>query len=180
MVKLTLLGITSNEGGTMFTRTSALGAVLVTAAIVAVPVLSASGDPVQTISFKEVNKGSTFKYVDNPPVNKTHKRPVFSPGDEFLFTDPIVDDKGKDGELRAKCTIERKAPASDAGFNNAHPLCEGALVLRDGTMFVDVAEGSNNVHGAISGGTGAYANARGTFQSTNTKTGSNDVVTLVP
>jgi hypothetical protein len=30
------------------------------------------------------------------------------------------------------------------------------------------------------GGTGAYVGARGTFTSTNTKTGSNDVVNLLP
>ena len=55
-----------------------------------------------------------------------------------------------------------------------------ALVLRDGTIFLNVAEGGNNVSGAVAGGTGAYANARGTFQTTNTKSGSNDVVTLEP
>jgi hypothetical protein len=152
---------------------------VIAAAAVAIPALNASGDPVQTISFKEVNKGSTFNYVDSPPVNKSHKRPVFSPGDVFVFADPIVDDKGKDGQLRATCTVTKKSPASDAGFNKAQPICEGALVLRDGTMFVNVAEGGNNVTGAITGGTGAYANARGTFKSTSTKTGSDDVVTLV-
>src|SRR5436190_19387858 len=139
----------------MFSRSSVLAAGVVAVAAIAIPVISASGDTAQTISFKEVDKGSTFNYIDNRPVNKPHKAPVFSPGDEFVFTSPIVDEKGKDGELRAKCTVTRKAKGTDAGFNNSHPLCSGALVLRDGTMFVQVAEGSNNVTGAISGGTGA-------------------------
>ena len=164
----------------MFSRASALAVLIVAGAAVAIPALSASGEVVQTISFKEVNKGSTFNYVDNRPVNKPHKRPVFSPGDEFVFTSPISDAKGKAGELRAKCTALRKAPGNDSGFNAAHPLCQGAFVLRDGTLFVSVAEGSQKVtHGAISGGTGAYANARGTLTSTQTKSGSDDVITLV-
>ena len=164
----------------MFSRASALAVLVVAGAAVAIPTLSASGEVVQTLSFKEVNKGATFQYVDNRPVNPHNKKPVFSPGDEFVFTSPVTDAKGKDGELRAKCTVERKAPGNDSGFNKSHPLCSGAFVLRDGTLFVSVAEGSNKVtHGAISGGTGAYANARGTFTSTQTKSGSDDVVTLV-
>src|SRR5204862_7281741 len=75
----------------MFSRASALAVLIVAGAAVAIPALSASGEVVQTISFKEVNKGSTFNYVDNRPVNKPHKRPTFSPGDEFVFTSPIND-----------------------------------------------------------------------------------------
>jgi hypothetical protein len=162
----------------MFSRASALAVLAVTGAAVAIPALSANGEVVQTLSFKEVNKGSTFQYVDNSPMNPHNKKPVLSPGDEFVFTSPIRD--GKTGELRAKCTVEHKAPANDSGFNKSHPLCSGAFVLNDGTLFVSVAEGDNKVtHGAIEGGTGAYANARGTFTSTNTKSGSDDVVTLV-
>ena len=161
----------------MPTRVFALGVAAVAAAAVAIPVMSASGDPVQTISFKEVNKGSTFNYIDNPPKNKPHARPVFSPGDQFLFVDPITG--GKTGELRATCLIEHKAPASDAGFGKAKPLCTGAFVLNDGTIFVQTVEGGKNVHGAVTGGTGAYTGARGTFSSTTTKTGNDDVVTLV-
>jgi hypothetical protein len=164
----------------MFSRASALAVLVVAGAAVAIPALSASGQVAQTISFKEVDKGSTFSYVDNPPANKHNKKPVFSAGDEFVFTSPITDDKGKAGELRAKCTAEHKAPGNDAGFNQSHPLCSGAFVLRDGTLFVSVAAGDNKVtHGAVDGGTGAYANARGTFTSTQTKTGSDDIVTLV-
>ena len=164
----------------MSPRTTALAVAALAAALIAIPVLSASGDVVQTLTFKEVNKGSAFKYLDNPPVNPKRKRPVFSPGDEFVFTSPIVDEKGKDGELRAKCTVTRKAKGTDAGFNNSHPLCSGALVLRDGTLFASVVDaGAKVTRGAIAGGTGAYANARGTFTSTQTKSGSDDVVTLV-
>lgn len=162
----------------MSRRVAVLAVLVVVAVVVALPVLSASGQVAQTISFKEVNKGATFHYVDNPPANPKNKRPVLSPGDEFVFTSPITG--GKSGELRAKCTAEKKAPANDTGFSAADPLCTGAFVLRDGTLFASVAEGGAKVtHGAITGGTGAYANARGTFTSTHTKSGSDDVVTLV-
>jgi hypothetical protein len=163
----------------LFSKASALVVVVVIAvAAVGIPALSASGEVVQTLSFKEVNKGSTFHYVDNAPVNKKHARPSFSAGDDFVFTSPIAGDKT--GELRAKCTAEHKAPGTDAGFNASHPLCTGAFVLNDGVLFVAVATGQTKVtHGAVEGGTGAYANARGTFTSTTTKTGSDDVVTLV-
>ena len=151
------------------------------AVAIAIPVAASSQGGPQTINLTEHNKGSTFNYIDNPPRNPHKKRPVFSPGDEFVFTNPVTDSAGaRDGELRAKCTTLRKAPASDKGFNQSHPVCAGALVLRDGTIFLNVAEGGNNVSGAVAGGTGAYANARGTFQTTNTKSGSNDVVTLEP
>lgn len=164
----------------MLSPKAALAAGVVAVAAVAVPVLSASGDPVQTVSFKEINKGATFNYVDMAPMNNPRKRPVLSPGDEFVFTSPIVDDKGRDGELRAKCTAAKRAPANDTGFGKSHPLCIGAFVLRDGTIFVQTVDTGNTTRGAVSGGTGAYANARGTFQSTTTKTGNDDTVTLVP
>jgi hypothetical protein len=162
----------------LFSRASVLAVLVVTGAAVAIPALSANGEVVQTLSFKELDKGSTFHYVDNPPVNKKRAKPVFSPGDSFLFTSPIS--AGKTGELRAQCTVQRKAPGSDAGFGKTHPICSGAFVLNDGTLFVSVAEGGAKVtHGAITGGTGAYANARGTLTSTSTKSGSDDVITLV-
>lgn len=162
----------------MSRRVYALAVLVVVAAVVAIPVLSASGDVVQTISFKELNKGSTFHYIDNPPMNKKNAKPVLSPGDTFVFTNPIGD--GKSGELRATCTTEHKAPANDTGFGKAHALCSGAFVLSDGTLFASVTDAGGKVtHGAITGGTGAYANARGTLTSTQSKSGSDDVVTLV-
>jgi hypothetical protein len=43
-----------------------------------------------------------------------------------------------------------------------------------------VDAGAKTTNGAVVGGIGAYAGARGTFTSTNTRTGSNDVVNLLP
>jgi len=165
----------------MSSRIIALVAAGLTAAAVATPVLAQSSGGAQTLTFRELDKGSRFGYIDNPPRNKKHRRPVFSVGDQFALANPLADASGKIGELRATCTVTKKAPASNSGFNNGHPLCTGAFVLKGGTLFVETVDaGAKTTHGAVVGGTGAYAGARGTFTSTSTRTGSNDVVNLLP
>src|SRR4051794_1687053 len=57
-----------------------LGAAAVAAAAVAAPVLAQSSGG-QTITFRELDKGSRFAYIDNPPRNSHKGRPVFSVGD---------------------------------------------------------------------------------------------------
>ena len=53
--------------------------------------------------------------------------------------------------------------------------------MTKGTIFVEtVNSAAKQTTGAVTGGTGAYVGARGTFTSTTTKTGSNDVVNLLP
>jgi hypothetical protein len=165
----------------MSSRALALAAAGLTAAAVATPVLAQSSNGGQTITFHELNKGSRFAYVDNPPRNKPHRRPTFSVGDEFVIANPLADDSGKIGELRATCTITKKALASDNGLNAGHPFCTGAFVLKNGTLFAEVVDtGAKVTNGGIVGGTGAYVGARGTFTSTTTKSGSDDVVNLLP
>jgi hypothetical protein len=159
----------------------ALAAAGLTAAAVATPVLAQSSGGGQTLTFREVDKGSRFMYIDNPPRNKGHRRPVFSVGDQFVLGNPLADASGKIGELRATCTLTKKAPASERGVNQGHPFCTGAFVLKAGTLFVETVDsGAKSTNGAVVGGTGAYVGARGTFTSTNTKTGANDVVNLLP
>lgn len=165
----------------MSSRTIALAAAALTAAAVATPVLAQSSGGGQTITFRELDKGSRFAYIDNAPRNKPHRRPVFSVGDQFVLGNPLADDSGKIGELRATCTLTKKAPASNSGVNQGHPFCTGAFVLKAGTLFVETVDsGAKTTNGAVVGGTGAYVGARGTFTSTNTKTGATDVVNLLP
>ena len=151
----------------------------VAAIAVAAPVLAQSNGG-QTITFRELDKGSRFDYLDNPPRNSEHKRPVFSVGDQFVLGNPLADDSGPIGELRATCTLTKKAPATD-NVNPGHPFCTGAFVLKSGTLFVETTDaGGKTTTGAVVGGTGAYVGARGTFASTSTKSGANDVVNLLP
>ena len=155
-----------------------LAAAAVAATAVAVPGLAQSSDG-QTISFRELDKGSRFDYIDNPPHNSKHKRPAFSVGDQFVLGNPLADDSGPVGELRATCALTKKGPAND-NVNPARPFCSGAFVLKSGTIFVETADaGGKTTSGAVVGGTGAYVGARGTFTSTSTKTGADDVVTLL-
>ena len=97
-----------------------------------------------------------------------------------MFSTPLAGAKGRIGELRAQCAMTHPAPAA-GNLNLGHPLCVGAFVLRNGALFVETVDaGARVTHGVVTGGTGAYVGARGTFTSTNTKTGNNDVVTLLP
>ena len=74
----------------------------------------------------------------------------------------------------------RRRAAGNA-INPAHPFCTGAFVTNKGTLFIDAVDlGAKVTEGAVVGGTGAYVGARGTFTSTSTKTGGNDVVNLLP
>jgi hypothetical protein len=163
-------------GGRLLT----LAAAAATAGLLASPALAQTGGAAKTITFREVDKGSRFQFIDHPPLNKPNRRPTYSVGDEIVFSTPLADASGRAGELRARCTMTHPAPASDR-LNLGHPLCVGAFVLRKGALFVDVVDaGTRATHGAITGGTGAYVGARGTLTSTNTRSGSNDVVTLLP
>ena len=162
----------------MSSRVLALAAAGLTAAAVAAPVLAQSGGG-QTITFHELNKGSRFGYVDNPPRNPHNRRPVFSVGDKVVLANPLADDSGRIGELRATCTLTKKAPAND-NVNPAHPFCTGAFVLNNGALFIETVDGGNPTSGAVVGGTGAYVGARGTFTSTPTRTGADDSVSLLP
>ena len=58
--------------------------------------------------------------------------------------------------------------------------CSGVLVLRDGTLTFQAAfkVSASTVTGAVTGGTGAYANARGTFVSKDDRGNSQDTITL--
>jgi hypothetical protein len=161
----------------------ALAAAGLTSVAVAAPVLAQSGGSGQTITFRELNKGSRFDYIDNPPRNtKQQRRPVFSVGDQFALANPLADASGNIGELRAICTLTKAAPAPNGNaINPAHPFCTGAFVTSKGTLFVETVDSAaKGTEGAVVGGTGAYVGARGTFSSTTTKTGSNDVVNLEP
>lgn len=164
----------------MSNRLAVLAAAAVAAAVVAIPALADTSSDGHTITFRELNKGSRFNYIDNPPRNSRHRRPVFSVGDQIVLGNPISDSSGHIGELRAVCTLTKKAPArGDIGA--ARPICTGAFVLKSGTLFLQAVDANgNNVAGAIAGGTGAYVGARGTFKSVSTKSGANDTVTLLP
>ncbi len=159
-------------------RSSILIAAAVMAAAIAVPATAQSPPGTYTIKFKELNKGSSFRFLDNPPRARSRSQPTVSAGDEFIISTPIASDTGvRLGHLRATCTITADSKNPD----RAASVCTGGFSLRYGTLFAMVAQSgnTNSTSGAIVGGTGVYAGARGTFVSHNTKSGSNDTVTLL-
>jgi hypothetical protein len=95
-----------------------------------------------------------------------------------VFTNPLADASGKVvGRLHASCATTVGA----RNFLKSVITCDGAAALRDGTLHWQASfkVGASAVKGAITGGTGAYANARGGFVSAkDERGGSQDTFTL--
>jgi hypothetical protein len=138
----------------------------------------ASAQGAKSLTFKELNKGSTFEFIDNAPTSKAKGEPSVSIGDLIVFTNPIADAADKRlGRLYAHCTaVVAARQASRAAFT-----CEGVVILGGGTLTVQafLPYDGATVRGTVTGGTGVYANARGTLLSEPTKTGADDTISLV-
>lgn len=127
-----------------------------------------------TITFTEVSKGSTFEFVDNPPKQKSEGSPT-SAGDQFVATSPLVMGGKTVGKERIACT----ATNTSKSFEGAHFLCTGAFVLPAGTLFIEAIVGAPHLEGAVTGGTGSYAGAKGSFSVKERDTSSVVTVTLL-
>jgi hypothetical protein len=130
-----------------------------------------------TLTFKEPEKGSTFAFVDNAPkAQRKHGFPTkFSPGDEFVFTNPMEMEGKQVGRLRVVCIATSTARKPEAaGF-----ICHGIAKLSNGTLVFVAMLSEGKTEGAIVGGSGAYAGARGSFVSHEGKGSSTTVVTLI-
>lgn len=131
-----------------------------------------------TLTFKEPEKGSTFAYVDAAPktVFKHGNPKMVSAGDELVITQPLEAQGKKLGHLLAVCT----ATKSTKKFTSADFTCVGTYVFANGTLTASALLGfEKGTEGAITGGTGVYANARGTFASKEGKGASTTTITLV-
>jgi hypothetical protein len=143
-------------------RTSALGlAALAVAGIVALLVSGASAqDPAtRTLTFKTLDKGSTFKHVRN---TKASSQRANATGDVIVFTNAIADGSGKVvGRLYADCTTTMGA----RNYLRSTTTCSGVIDLRDGTLTLqaNTKPGIPTTTGAVTGGTGSHAGARGVF-----------------
>jgi hypothetical protein len=135
-------------------------AALALAGIVALLVSGASAqDPAtSTLTFKTLDKGSTFKHVRNTKAG----RRANSIGDVIVFTNPLADgSRDVVGTLYAECTTTKGA----RNFLRSTTTCTGVVDLRDGTLTLQANSkpGVPTTHGAVTGGTGPYANTRGVF-----------------
>jgi hypothetical protein len=160
-------------------RVALVLAVAGTAAAVSIPLTSAGAQTPgpRTISLVETERGSQFGFVDNPPKIKNRRRAIISPGDYFVFSAPLRTPAGaRSGKLHVQCVATTRGRE-----NRVEQLCNGVFKLPDGQIsIVAVVSGDPDVVGGIvTGGDGAYAGARGTFQSDTTRTGANDTISLL-
>ena len=132
-----------------------LAALLALGALAAATLLgsgaSAQSPGARTLSFKELEKGATFKHVRN---TKTKARRANLLGDLIVFANPVADASGQViGKSHNVCVTTVGA----RDFPKSVITCHGSMVLRDGMMTWQgsLKAGANPVTGAVTGGTGA-------------------------
>lgn len=135
----------------------------------------ASAQGPQTIELRELEKGSTFKHVRNTEPKSSNANLA---GDVIVFTNPVADGSGKVvGKIRVACVTTSGA----ADFKDSILTCTGVLTLPGGALALAANSdpGSRTTTGAITGGTGSYAGARGSFvASEGRKGGGTNTITL--
>jgi hypothetical protein len=139
-----------------------LAALALTGIIVVLASGAAAQDPgTSTLTFKALDKGSTFAHVRNTKPKSQQANPT---GDVIVFTNPVADASRKVvGKLFVHCTTTKGA----RHFMRSTTTCAGVIELRDGTLTLQANSrpGVPTTTGAVTGGTGAYANSRGVFVS---------------
>jgi len=154
----------------------AAGGAAVALAVTAGSGASAQAPTTRTLSFVELERGSTFTHVRN---TRTRSAQSNSAGDLIVFTNPLADSSGNVvGRLHVQCVTTTGA----RDFRRSVLTCTGVGVLRDGTLALQasVRAGARTTTGAVTGGSGAYAGARGTFVSKERRRGGSDTtITLV-
>jgi hypothetical protein len=121
----------------------------------------------QTLNFTESDKESQFNLIGNAPENRTPP-----PGTGFALSIPLQDSSKKTvGELNAVCISTKQSPPR----SDLEGTCTGTANVPDGQLVLNVGGTvGDNVTGAITGGTGKYEGATGTFTSKSSGEGSED------
>ena len=146
---------------------------LAAGALLTGPSAPAQGPASRTITLKELDKGSTFTHIRNTRAG--HR--ANSPGDVVAYTARLTDVSGKPvGKLHYSCVTT----AGSSNFERSRANCGGVLAVADGTLTVQflLDPSKSTTTAAVTGGTGAYANARGTVVSKDTKAGTDDTIVL--
>jgi hypothetical protein len=151
--------------------------------VVVVPSGSAQAPGPKTITLFEPDESGTFRIVDNKPKSpvKNPESPKyrFSPGDQLILTNRVLDKRGgtSQGNIYVHATVLKGKT-----FANAKLIADAAIVFKDGSQ-IELAGGfsfaeGGNVRVAVTGGTGTYDGASGSFVSTEGPDGSQDTITL--
>jgi len=134
----------------------AVVAISVVAMLVVGGVLATSGGAQepggQTI--KLVAKNAKFKSIDHKP---RERRGNLGTGDQYTVSQPTFRAGKRVGRLEVTCT-------ATLGGKKPRGLCAGVYTLPGGDIYASARISSSNTNrGAVTGGTGAYVGARGTF-----------------
>jgi hypothetical protein len=133
---------------------------------------SAQDSGARTFTVRETERGATFTHIRNTKRAPRHSNLA---GDVRVFTNPIVDASGKRiGKTSASCVTTTGA----RNFMKWTMTCAGVMELADGSLTLQVSIKVDER--VVTGGTGAYANARGVITSTAVQGGTQDVITLAP
>ena len=122
----------------------------------AVSIADAQDPAVKTLTVLDVEKGGTFAHVRG---TKGAPRQSNLAGDIITFTNPLADTSGdRIGKLSVACVTTTGARR----FQKSLMTCHGVMELADGTLTLqgNVAP-AGDTRVAVTGGTGAYAGARG-------------------
>jgi hypothetical protein len=144
---------------------------------------SAQAPTTTTLTFFEPEAGGTFKIVDNAPKspskNPESRKYRFSMGDELIFTQRLLNQKGgtRQGTIYGDFRVVKGKT-----FNDIVVIGQVTYVLNNGDQIVahGVFRLSADATGAITGGTGAYLGVRGSVASHNNADGSSqDTLTII-
>ena len=118
----------------------------------------------QTLTFTESQRGDFFRFVDHRPRSRgSRDNPSISAGDEVILGSVLLDQNDqRAGRLEAACKALRGARR----FPQALWGCHGFARLGGGTLVVAATFKfrQNVITGAVTGGTGAYEGASGSFR----------------
>lgn len=155
----------------------------VTAGTAGIAVIASSGSAqagARTFTLTAREKGGAFAVVDNPPRSRVKgERARISPGDLFVFNQPLFDSARKAvGRLHVSCTATR----GGADIERATFACAGGYGLAGGSIEVaTVTKLAGTTKIAVTGGTGKYEGARGSATSVESGKGTSaETVKLLP
>jgi hypothetical protein len=138
----------------------------------------------RTVTFFEDGRSGAFTFVDNRPhspvPNPDSPKARFSLGDQAAFNERLLDHRGGKPVGRVFAT---ETVVAGSRFPRVTDIIHAVFRFGDGQIIVEAAVDERHpeqVRAAVTGGTGAYAGARGTFTTQPGKTGNADRIELLP
>ncbi|MEA2169703.1 MAG: hypothetical protein QOF76_3003 [Solirubrobacteraceae bacterium] len=138
----------------------------------------------RTVTFFEDGRSGAFVFVDNRPhspvPNADSPKARFSLGDQATFNERLLDHRGGKPVGRVFAT---ETVVAGSRYPRVTDSIHAIFRFADGQIIVDTVVDERHperVHAAVTGGTGAYEGARGTFTTKPGRTGNADRIELLP